>query len=65
MSKFCEICSVGKTRLVKEHREIEYKNTDFLVDFIYLLCDSCGSEYAGTIEIKLNKLAMEEVKKNV
>lgn len=61
----CPICGKGHLTMRMEMDEIVYKGKTKQVTDIYYVCDHCHVEQSGAKELKNNKRAMNEFKKEV
>ena len=61
----CPICGAGHVTSHVDELETEYKGEKALVSSHYLLCDACGSDFAGADEMRANKRAVMAFRKQV
>lgn len=61
----CPICGEGHVTDHKDQVETEYKGHKALVSSHYLLCDACGSDFAGAAEMRSNKDALLAFRQSV
>lgn len=61
----CPICGEGHVSDQVQHIESEYKGHKAMLPLHYQLCDTCGSDFAGAAESKLNKRALMAWRKQV
>jgi HTH-type transcriptional regulator/antitoxin MqsA len=61
----CSICGAGHVSAHVEDLETEYKGEKATVPSHYLLCDACGSDFAGANEMRVNKRAVMAFRKQV
>ena len=61
----CPICGAGHVTGHVDELEIEYKGKGAVVPSHYLLCDACGSDFAGANEMRANKRAVMAFRKHV
>lgn len=61
----CPICGAGHVTDHVEQMETEYKGRKGQVPSHYLLCDACGSDFAGAPEMRANKRAVMAFRKQV
>lgn len=61
----CPICGAGHVTGHVDELETEYKGERALVSSHYLLCDACGSDFAGADEMRANKRAVLAFRKHV
>jgi HTH-type transcriptional regulator/antitoxin MqsA len=54
----CPICGEGYVTDHTDQVETEYKGHKALVPLHYKLCDVCGSDFAGAVEMRANKDAL-------
>lgn len=65
MSPTCPICKKGKLSRVTEIVEHEFLGHKMTRELIYSVCDACGSEQAGSIETRANKLNMIKIRRRI
>jgi HTH-type transcriptional regulator/antitoxin MqsA len=63
--EICPICGAGHVTGHVDELETEYKGEKALVSSHYLLCDACGSDFAGADEMRANKRAVLAFRKQV
>lgn len=63
--ELCPICGAGHVTGHVDELETEYKGERALVSTHYLLCDACGSDFAGADEMRANKRAVMAFRKQV
>ena len=61
----CPICGEGHVTHHVDQVETEYKGCKGLVASHYQLCDACGSDFAGTAEMRANKRSIQAFRKQV
>lgn len=61
----CPICESGQLHQQEELVAVEHMGTQGQIKSVYSVCDCCGSEQAGTNEVRINKRAMIAFKKKV
>ena len=61
----CPICGAGQVTAHVDDLETEYKGEKATVPSHYLLCDGCGSDFAGANEMRANKRAVMAFRKQV
>ncbi len=61
----CPICGAGHVTAHVDDLETEYKGEKAKVPSHYLLCDACGSDFAGANEMRANKRAVMAFRKQV
>lgn len=61
----CPICGAGHVTGHVDELETEYKGKKATVSSRYLLCDTCGSDFAGADEMRANKRAVMAFRKQV
>lgn len=61
----CPICEEGNLESKVGSNEVEYKGQKTTLPIHFSECDSCGSEQASPIELRINKRIMIEFKKKV
>ncbi|WP_190365694.1 hypothetical protein [Pseudoalteromonas sp. S16_S37] len=64
-TRTCSICEMGQLILNTEKIRVEHLSQQGQIESQYSMCDYCNSEQAGTDEARLNKLAMNDFKKQV
>lgn len=61
----CPICEEGKLHPQVGSNLIEYRGRSALLDLHYSICDACGSEQAGAVELRKNKRSTIRFRKKV
>jgi HTH-type transcriptional regulator/antitoxin MqsA len=61
----CPICEEGSLEAKIGSNEVEYKGQKTVLPLHFSECESCGSEQASPIELRINKRSMIEFKKKV
>lgn len=61
----CPICGEGHVTNHMDQIETEYKEKKGFVASHYLLCDACGSDFAGAAEMRVNKRTVLAFRKQV
>jgi len=64
-NKLCPICDEGTLIVHYENKPAEYKGVTKPVSMAICVCDACGSETAGSSEMKYNKRAIIAFRKSV
>jgi HTH-type transcriptional regulator/antitoxin MqsA len=64
-SPHCSVCGTGRAAPRTEQIEARYKGHKGVVTSHFLLCDACGSDFAGAHEMRANKRAMQAFRKQV
>jgi len=63
--KTCPICDEGNLIVYYEDKPVEYKGVTRSVAMAICLCDTCGSESAGKLEMRYNKRKILAFRKSV
>jgi HTH-type transcriptional regulator/antitoxin MqsA len=63
--ELCPLCGEGHVTEQVEQVETDYKGHQTLLAQHFLLCDHCGSDFAGAAQAKLNKRALMAWRKQV
>lgn len=61
----CPICEEGQLHPQIGSNSVEYRGHQTSLDMHFSVCDACGSEQAGTAELRQNKRSMIEFRKKV
>lgn len=61
----CPICGEGHVTLCMDPMPFAYKGVEGSVDLHFKTCDVCQSDYAGAVEMRLNKRCVEAFKDRV
>ena len=61
----CPVCEQGSLQFLVEKREVCYGGQKGMIDSLFSVCDSCGSELADADQVRQNKRAMIAFKKQV
>lgn len=59
----CPICANGQLHARNEWIDVEHSGHHGRIESRYSVCDGCGSEQAGTTDVRFNKRAMIAFKK--
>lgn len=63
--ELCPLCGEGHVTRQVQDLETEYKGQKNALPLHFLLCNACGSDFAGSAESKLNKRALMAFRKQV
>lgn len=63
--ELCPLCGEGHVTGQIEQVETDYKGHQTLLPQHFLLCDHCGSDFAGAAQAKLNKRALMAWRKQI
>ena len=63
--ELCPLCGAGHVTTHSEMVESEYKKQKAMLPLVFKQCDTCGSDFAGSAEAKLNKRALMAWRKQV
>lgn len=61
----CLLCGEGAITPMVDQNSVEFHGIKGEVDNHYVLCDTCGADYAGPEQLRQNKRTMVAFKKNV
>lgn len=65
MSEKCPVCGEGNTKQVIDWNPVSHNGVTRIIKMIYLVCNTCGSETAGSKEMHYNKEQMQEFIRSV
>ncbi|MBK9234622.1 MAG: type II toxin-antitoxin system MqsA family antitoxin [Rhodoferax sp.] len=63
--ELCSLCGEGHVTIHSEMVENEYKGQKAMLPLVFKQCGTCGSDFAGASEAKLNKRALMAYRKQV
>ena len=64
-NQLCPICGEGHVTDQVDQFESEYKGQKAMLPSHYQMCDTCHSDFAGSVESKLNKRAIMAFRRSV
>jgi len=64
-NNLCPICGEGNLQPTVGKNLVEYKGQSAEINFLYSVCNACGSEQSDAVQLRDNKRAMVAFKKKV